>query len=196
MTFRVCLDPGHGGPDKGTHRWGLTESEYVFGICEEVAALIDTYEGMSWCFTRNIEHDPTFRERAAVSESCDFVLSVHVNANQNTDFHAWESYHLKGDSVGRQVAQVLSREAPEPLHSTGRGGRVKLAWNDPADPSDDWLQHPQNVLQQHGPPSVLAELGFASNALDREFLLSRWGRIACVSTLVKGLLYAAEITAG
>jgi N-acetylmuramoyl-L-alanine amidase len=195
-AIRIVLDPGHGGPASSKRNLGTVHGNVTLGpkgfavdgdlvekiITPEVvtitAHMLRHTPGFEVELTRYTDKRVSFAERRRIAKAfrADFFISIHVNANRSPSVRGAETYYLPGCSLGKLAAGVAADSMPRQL----RSGRVIDAYDDPGTKKDDWIQNPISVLEIH-PPSVLIEIGMASNAKDRAFLLDPYGLAECAS---------------
>jgi N-acetylmuramoyl-L-alanine amidase len=94
-TFRVVIDPGHGGKDPGARGRGLVEKDVVLNVSKHLAARLRG-DGIEVFLTRRDDRFLSLEERTAIanSQNADLFLSVHANASPNTALRGVEIYYL------------------------------------------------------------------------------------------------------
>lgn len=95
-TFRVVIDPGHGGKDPGARGFrGLAEKDVVLNVSNLLAARLRG-DGIEVFLTRRDDRFLSLEERTALanSQGADLFLSVHANASSNTALRGVEIYYL------------------------------------------------------------------------------------------------------
>jgi N-acetylmuramoyl-L-alanine amidase len=95
-TFRVVIDPGHGGKDPGARGLrGLVEKDVVLNVSKLLAARLRG-DGVEVFLTRRDDRFLSLEERTAIanSQGADLFLSVHANASSNTALRGVEIYYL------------------------------------------------------------------------------------------------------
>jgi N-acetylmuramoyl-L-alanine amidase len=95
-TFRVVIDPGHGGKDPGARGWrGLAEKDVVLNVSKLLAARLRG-DGVEVFLTRRDDRFLSLEERTAIAnaQGADLFLSVHANASSNTALRGVEIYYL------------------------------------------------------------------------------------------------------
>ncbi|MCW2621146.1 MAG: N-acetylmuramoyl-L-alanine amidase, partial [Frankiales bacterium] len=112
----VVLDPGHGGPDRGSCAYGFDEASIV----EDLAARIEgrlTAVGVRALLTRGSDSCPSEAERAAFANEvgADLVVSLHVDRDPSPRAQGVATYHFgSGDgvfsTVGEKLASLVQRE--------------------------------------------------------------------------------------
>jgi N-acetylmuramoyl-L-alanine amidase len=197
---RVVIDPGHGGHDAGTQgAKGLLEKELVLDVAKRVGKMIEDRMGAEVIYTRT---DDTFiplegRTALANEKKADLFLSIHANSSPVTKIAGVETYYLNFTDA-KDALDVASRENASSqksifelrdiiqkitLHDKAEeskefAGRLQTslyafsAKNFPGSKSRGVKKAPFIVLIGASMPSVLAEIGFLSNAHE-EILLKR-----------------------
>jgi N-acetylmuramoyl-L-alanine amidase len=217
---RVVIDPGHGGKDVGTHGpSGLYEKDVVLDVARRLGALIEDRMGSEVVYTRS---DDTFiplegRTRIANDRKADLFLSIHANSSPYRTAAGVEMYYLNF-TTSKAAMDVAAREnagSSSSIHDL-RGLLEKIALKDKIDESREFagrLQSSLNTLESKGNagsrnrgtktapfivligasmPSVLAEIGFLTNAGDEAMLRKPEYRQKIADALYKGIANYAE----
>jgi N-acetylmuramoyl-L-alanine amidase len=217
---RVVLDPGHGGHDVGTHGpSGLYEKDLVLDISQRLGALIDERLGSEVVYTRE---DDTFipleeRTRIANDHKADLFLSIHANSSPLRSAAGVETYVLNF-TTSRAAMDLAARENADSDRSIFDLQELlqKIALRDKADESREFATHLQTslsalstrsndnaknrgvkkapfvVLIGASMPSVLAEIGFLTNASDEALLRKTEHRQKIAEALYKGIAAYAD----
>jgi N-acetylmuramoyl-L-alanine amidase len=216
---RVVLDPGHGGHDVGTHGpSGLYEKDLVLDISQRLAALIQDRLGSEVLLTRS---DDTFiplegRTKIANDYKADLFLSIHANSSPVKSVTGVETYYLNF-TTSRSALDVASRENAATGSSIFDLKDVleKIALRDKIDESREFASRLQTslfTLTKASPatknrgvkkapfvvligaqmPSVLAEIGFLTNASDEALMRKTEHRQKIAEALYKGIAAYAE----
>lgn len=217
---RVVIDPGHGGKDVGTHGpSGLYEKEVVLDVARRLGALIEDRLGSEVVYTRA---DDTFipleeRPRIANDRKADLFLSIHANSSPYPSAAGVEMYYLNF-TTSKAAMDVAAREnagAAGSIHDL-KDLLQKIALRDKIDESREFaarLQISLSSLEKKGNaesknrglkkapfvvligasmPSVLAEIGFLTNAGDEAMLRKSEYRQKIAEALYKGIANYAE----
>lgn len=178
--MRLCIDPGHGGPDPGATGGSIVEASYCWMMGQKLAASIGVeLPGWEVIFTR--EETPTAKvrleERGDKSRGCDLVISLHCNASASA-LTAGAMVFFWPDSVaGNRVAFSIHDSLPFPLkRRTGPYPATAEHW-----------PRVRNVLRFHAPPAVLVEMGFLTNATDAKHLNTVAVQDKLIESIVKGV---------
>jgi N-acetylmuramoyl-L-alanine amidase len=217
---RVVLDPGHGGRDVGTHGpSGLYEKEVVLDVSRRLGALIEERLGSEVIYTRE---DDTFipleaRTRLANDRKADLFLSIHANSSPFRTAAGVEMYYLNF-TTSKAALDVAAREnagSGSSIHDL-KDLLEKIALKDKIDESREFatrLQSSLSTLETKGNagaknrglkkapfivligasmPSVLAEIGFLTNAGDEALLRKPEYRQKIAEALYKGIANYAD----
>ncbi len=217
---RVVIDPGHGGRDVGTHGpSGLYEKEVVLDIARRLGALIEDRMGSEVIYTRS---DDTFvpleeRTRIANDRKADLFLSIHANSSPIRAVAGVEMYYLNF-TTSKAAMDVAAREnagASSSIYDL-KDLLQKIALKDKIDESREFalrLQTSLSTLETKGNaaaknrglkkapfivligasmPSVLAEIGFLTNAGDEALLRRPEHRQKIAEALYKGIANYAD----
>jgi len=217
---RVVLDPGHGGHDAGTHgASGLCEKDVVLDVAQRLGALIEARLGSEVIYTRT---DDTFipleeRTQIANDRKADLFLSIHANSSPFRTVAGVEAYYLNF-TTSRTALDVATRENASSERSVFDLREVlqKIALKDKIDESREFAARldaslyglssksnpgaknrgvkkaPFVVLIGASMPSVLAEIGFLTNAGDEALLKKPEHRQKIAEALYKGVANYAE----
>jgi N-acetylmuramoyl-L-alanine amidase len=219
---RVVLDPGHGGHDVGTHGpSGLYEKDLVLDVSQRLAALLEDRLGSEVLLTRN---DDTFvslegRTKIANDFKADLFLSIHANSSPVKSVTGVETYYLNF-TTSRTALDVAARENATAESSIFDLKDVleQIALKDKIDESREFATRLQTSLYtltkasaaarnrgvKKAPfvvligaqmPSVLAEIGFLTNAKDEALMRKDEHRQKIAEALYKGIAaYAASLS--
>ncbi len=199
-TFRVLLDPGHGGIDPGAEREGLVEKKIVLDFAITLRDLLRR-EGVDVVMTRDTDVFVSLEARTALAHQADasLFLSIHADALTQGGARGATVYTLSekaSDAASAQLAarhnrsdilagvdlsgaddQVtsvlldLARRETEP-----RSKALAQAIIDGMDAAGGpmnrkpWREAGFSVLKSADIPSVLVEIGFLSSQRDRKNL--------------------------
>jgi len=159
----IVIDAGHGGKDHGAKFENHIEKDIAEAISKKIQAL-DNSEDIEITLLRDTDEFKTLQERvdAINNLNADLVISLHVNQNSNNSVTGIEAFvsedNAKFDVSKTHAAELLSSLSTETLKSRG----VKLA--------------PFFILKKSNSPAVTLELGFLSNANDRNYITSEYGQ--------------------
>jgi N-acetylmuramoyl-L-alanine amidase len=217
---RVVLDPGHGGHDEGTMGpKGLLEKDLVLDVAQRLGKLIEQRMGAEVIFTRT---DDTFiplegRTALANEKMADLFLSIHANSSPARGVTGIETYYLNFTDSQDSLAVAARENASAQktvfeLHDLIQ----KITLHDKAEESREFANRIQTSLQalsarsfpgeknrgvRKAPfvvligaqmPSVLAEIGFLSNAREESLLKRSDYRQKIAEALFKGLSRYAD----
>jgi len=216
---RVVLDPGHGGHDVGTHGpSGLYEKDLVLDVSQRLAMLLQDRLGSEVLLTRN---DDSFvslegRTKIANDHKADLFLSIHANSSPVKSVTGVETYYLNF-TTSRTALDVAARENATAESSIFDLKDVleKIALKDKIDESREFASRLQTslftltkastatknrgvkkapfvVLIGAQMPSVLAEIGFLTNASDEALMRKNEHRQKIAEALYKGIASYAD----
>lgn len=217
---RVVLDPGHGGHDVGTHGpSGILEKDVVLDVAKRLGALLEQRLNTEVIYTRA---DDTYipleqRTQIANDRKADLFLSIHANSSPYRSVAGIETYYLNfttskaaldvaaRENAGSQrtlfdLKDVLQKIALKDKIDESRefAARVDTALyglsakNNPGGKNRGVKKAPFVVLIGASMPSVLAEIGFLTNAGDEALLRKAEYRQKIAEALYKGIAAYAE----
>ncbi|MDR0970826.1 MAG: N-acetylmuramoyl-L-alanine amidase [Bacteroidales bacterium] len=94
-TFKVVIDPGHGGDKPGAIGRKSQEKDVALAVGIKVGELIKEYlKDVEVIFTRNSDKDVDLikRSQLANKEKADIFVSIHCNASKNYDATGTETF--------------------------------------------------------------------------------------------------------
>jgi N-acetylmuramoyl-L-alanine amidase len=217
---RVVLDPGHGGHDVGTHGpSGLNEKDLVLDVAQRLGTLIEDRMGSEVIYTRSEDTFIPLEERTAIANQhkADLFLSIHANSSPYRSAAGVETYILNF-TTSKTALDVAARENASSERSVFdlKETLNKIALKDKIDESREFatrlqtalwaISAKQNVAAQNrgvkkAPfvvligaqmPSVLAEIGFLTNAGDEALLRKNEQRQKIAEALYKGIAAYAD----
>ncbi len=220
---RIVLDPGHGGHDTGTvGPEGLREKDLVLDVAKRLGALIEDRMGSEVIYTRT---DDTFiplerRTEIANEAKADLFLSIHANSSPMRSAAGVETYYLSF-TTSKTALDLAAREnagSEETIYDL-QDLLQKIALKDKVEESRDFAARVQTslfalsaksnthakdrgikkapfvVLIGANMPSVLAEIGFISNAHDEGTMKRTEYRERIAEALFKGVSgYASTLS--
>ena len=195
---RVVIDAGHGGHDEGTHGMhGLIEKELVLDVALRLGKLVEDRLGAEVVYTRRDDTFVSLEGRTALANEkrADLFISIHANSSPVPHISGMETYYLNFPS-SKDAADVASRENATSdksifelrdlvqkitLHDKSEeskefAGRVQASLyafstrNFPAEKNRGVKKAPFVVLIGASMPSILAEIGFLTNAKEEALL--------------------------
>ena len=116
--FKVVLDAGHGGHDKGASYHGFLESQIALSVTLKVGKILEKNAGIDVIYTRDTDVFVELNERAHIANknNASIFVSIHCNANANTSAEGYETYvmgmHRNASNleVAKQENQVVTME--------------------------------------------------------------------------------------
>ena len=195
---RVVVDPGHGGSDQGTAgRHGLMEKELVLDVAKRLGKLIEERMGSEVIYTRMDDSFVPLHARTEIAneKKADLFLSIHANFSPHPKIGGIDVYYLNFT----RSADALDLAARENASSEKSVFELRdliqtITLHDKIEESKEFASRVQGALQtfetrynteakdrgvKKAPfvvligakmPSVLAEIGFLSNAREEQLL--------------------------
>ncbi len=220
---RVVIDPGHGGHDQGTEGpHGLLEKELVLDVAQRVGKLIEQKMGAEVIYTRTDDTYVPLEGRTALAneKKADLFLSIHANSSPVPRIAGVETYYLNFTNA-REALDVASRENASSQKSVFELQDIiqKITLHDKAEESREFASRMQASLYSFSAryfpgtrnrgvkkapfvvligahmPSILAEIGFLSNAREEALLKRPDYRQRLAEALFRGVQrYAATLS--
>lgn len=217
---RVVIDPGHGGHDHGTSgAKGLIEKELVLDVALRLGRLIQSRLGAEVFYTRTTDTFVPLETRTAIAneKKADLFLSIHANSSPLPRIAGVETYYLNFTD-SRDALDVASRENASSQKSVFelRDLIQKITLHEKIEESKEFATRVQASLYSFSSrsvqgarnrgvkkapfivliganmPSVLAEIGFLSNAREEALLKRPDHRDKLAEALFKGVSRYAE----
>jgi len=212
---RIVIDAGHGGHDEGTSGpHGVLEKDVVLDVALRLAKLVETRLGTEVVLTRGDDTFIPLTERTAIANErkADLFLSIHANSSPAPAVAGTETFFLNFTS-NPAALDVASRENAGSDKSVGelRDLIQSITLNDKITESQSLAQTVQSsiyaqaarsnaaarnrgvkrapfvVLIGASMPSILAEIGFLTNARDEANLAKPEYRQKIAEALYKGV---------
>lgn len=212
---RIVIDAGHGGHDQGTIGTnGLLEKDVVLDVALRLSKLVQSKMGAEVVLTRSDDTFIPLQDRTAIANDhkADLFLSIHANSSPTPSVAGTETFFLNFTNATGPL-DVAARENAGSDKSVGELKDLiqSITLNDKIAESETFAQTIQNsifaqaaksnpgarnrgvkrapfvVLIGASMPSVLAEIGFLSNARDEANLSKPEYRQKIAESLFKGL---------
>jgi N-acetylmuramoyl-L-alanine amidase len=221
---RVVLDPGHGGHDTGTvGPEGLREKDLVLDVAQRLGRLIEEKMGSEVIFTRSDDTFVPLERRTEIANEAkaDLFLSIHANSSPLRTAAGVETFYLNF-TTSKSALDLAARENAGSQMSVYELQDLlqKIALKDKVEESREFATRVQSALYtlsarpvdarskdrgvKKAPfvvligasmPSVLAEIGFISNAHDESIMRREDYRQRTAEALYKGLSsYASSLS--
>jgi len=220
---RIVIDPGHGGHDVGTTGpEGLREKDLVLDVATRLGELIESRMGSEVIFTRSDDTFVSLSRRTAMANDAkaDLFLSIHANSSTLRSAAGVETYYLNF-TTSKSALEVAARENAGSQKTIFELQDLleKIALKDKVEESREFASRIQSslfsvsakndvhardrgvkrapfvVLIGASMPSVLAEIGFISNAHDEGIMRRSEYRQRLAEALYKGLAsYASTLS--
>jgi len=121
--MKVCLDPGHGGPDDGASGNGIIEKKRNLDVALALRVALRN-RGHEVVMTRTSDTDfspgvtpganpITTRGKFSVAQKSDIFVSVHHDANDSPNFRGCSSFYWPGCSNGYDLASSITTRIHE-----------------------------------------------------------------------------------
>ena len=218
---RVVIDPGHGGHDNGTEgAKGLLEKDLVLDVSKRLGKLIEERLQAEVIYTRSDDTFIPLEGRTALAneKKADLFLSIHANSSPAAPkVSGVETYYLNF-TESKDALDVASRENASSQKSVFELRDIiqKITLHDKAEESREFASRiqaslfafsarsfpsernrgvrkaPFVVLIGANMPSVLAEIGFLSNAREEALLKKPDYRQKLAEALFRGVQRYAD----
>jgi N-acetylmuramoyl-L-alanine amidase len=170
--INVVIDAGHGGSDFGATLSEIKEKEIVAAISKKIE-LLNQNQNVTIHFTRLEDYNLTLKERVNQINKLqpDLMISIHVNSTKNTTVHGYEVYvsdktetYEKSNELAEKFTDLFSKNTKLRFRGIKKG--------------------PFFVLKNSDCPSLLLDLGFLSNTIDKDYITSENGQNEMAQNIV------------
>ena len=161
-SFKVVIDPGHGGRDSVTRAGNILEKNLVLDISLAIKEQLQK-NGIEVVLTRETDEFLSLSSRAAIPG--DIFVSIHANAVADSIGPSVRSM-IKGMEIYTSVSENL-------VKSTLLATAFKSHFSSLPGLSFRGIKRKKLAVLNRDSPSILIELGFLSNEEDLAFLVNR-----------------------
>ncbi len=154
--INVVIDVAHGGTDAGATIKDISEKQLVEQLSKKIKS---SNQNVKIHFTRNEDKTLSLQERTDFINSLkpDLVLSIHINANRDSNKSGLEIYTFQENKFAEkstEIAKELSSKLSE--NDFLKMNKIKTA--------------PFFILKRANAPAIIIELGYLSNENDFKYL--------------------------
>ncbi len=184
-SVTIVIDPGHGGYDGGSI--GADEQtyekdlnlEYSLQIGKELETLnpnlhiiyTRTSDTVTW--PENEEEDLIARVEFAKEQNAQYFLSVHFNAQEESDDFGYAGFIRKNDTVSKYIYNRIASN----LEKQGWSLNTGIGYSD---------DYPLYVVSEQDIPSLLFEVGYISNYSELQSLLKDGNKKMICKAIAQG----------
>lgn len=169
-SYKVFIDPGHGGLDNGSSYYGYKEDALNLQISKKLESKL-MLEGINVDMSRYDDTYVSLSKRVIKSNDsdADIFISVHQNAALNTNANGIETYYLGEED--KDLANTIHKSLINYTNANDRGIRIGNF----------------QVLRDNNKPSILLECGFLSNPSESYKLNTKDYQDKLVDAIVDGI---------
>ncbi|MBZ9684952.1 N-acetylmuramoyl-L-alanine amidase [Clostridium estertheticum] len=178
-TFKIVIDPGHGGYDPGAvGAMGTQEKAIVLQISFKIGDIL-IRNGVETVYTREIDKTQSLQEKCDVSNNAkpDFFVSIHANA-ATPSASGIETYYSSGSAAGQKLAQTVQTELINTMGRLDRGIKTANFY----------------VLNNTDATAILVETSFVSNLEEEKLLITDDYQNKLALAISTGILKTLGIT--
>lgn len=213
--FRVLIDPGHGGKDKGAKGFGLFEKNLALKVATHVVRNLATKKKKSpfhvqASLTRFDDRFIKLSERAEMANNwnADLFVSIHANWSPAKRARGYEVYFLSAEASDEATNKVVAAENVDAVQAPVQSDILKILKDvrlthhvhESAHFAESlyhslskWIkpnvravrQGPFAVLSGTQMPAVLIEIGYVSNVYDANQLANQ-GYLKRIADAISG----------
>ena len=110
-VFTVVVDAGHGGIDPGAERSGVREADVMLLLAREVAAGLNTVDGVRAVLTRDDDSFVPLNARMTIARTAgaDLFISLHADALEEDEAEGASIYTLAAGGGDTASARMVER---------------------------------------------------------------------------------------
>ncbi|GCD08435.1 N-acetylmuramoyl-L-alanine amidase [Clostridium tagluense] len=189
-TYKVVIDPGHGGGDSGAVGVkGTQEKDVVLKISFKIGDIL-VKNGVETVYTRKNDNIPysTSNQARNLQDKCDvsnnakpdYFVSIHANSFDSSTVSGIETFYFSGSSAGEKLAQNVQTEL---IKATGRKDRkIKPVTTE------------LYVIRNTDATAILVETSFLSNLEEERLLKTEDYQNKLAKAISTGILKSLGIT--
>ncbi len=169
----IVIDAGHGGTDGGVTVDEIKEKEIAFTITKKVQFM---NKDKNYVFVLLREEDEFLSLEDRISRlkelKPDLLISLHLNMDKDSTKNGAEIYIGKKNPFlekSKSIAQSVLATFPENILQR------------------EVIESNMYILNNADCPAILIEMGYLTNAKDKEYLTSVTGQTELAETIVKNL---------
>jgi len=182
----IAIDPGHGGYDPGA-TWGkLKEKEINLAMAKMLKANLEA-KGAKVILTRDGDYNHAIKGLHGLeakrydlkqridlvhSSKADILLTIHVNSSKNTNSAGAETFYHPKSQQGKILAEAIQEELRKVP-----GMKKRIA-----------KQSTFYMLRNTKIPAVLVEIGYLSNARERNNLQKESYLMTLTEKITQGII--------
>ncbi|MGP8200074.1 MAG: N-acetylmuramoyl-L-alanine amidase family protein [Limisphaerales bacterium] len=193
----ICLDPGHGGKDKGEVDGRHYEKKYALLLAREVEKLLKQ-EGLQVLLTRDSDDFVQLPDRTLMArrQGADLFVSLHYNSAPEHAVGGLEVYcetpagiNSSGEGGGKGLHPPEAGNAHDGQNALLGYEILKSLVNAGMPFEDRGLKRSRfEVLREASMPAVLIEGGFMSNPADARNIYDTASRKRMAQAIAEGIL--------
>ena len=166
----VVIDAGHGGKDAGAIGGNVKEKDITLDVSKRVEKILKQ-KGYDVKMTRVDDTFVSLEDRVDISESFnpDIFVSIHVNSSVRPEITGVETHYYHQESI--ELAQTVHSSFASAVQSPNRG----------------LFKSKFYVINHTTSPAILIEIGFISNADERNQLISEKRKEATAKSIADGI---------
>ena len=175
------IDAGHGGHDTGCEFGTVYEKDINLAVAKELGALVKkNISGVRVVFTRDKNTTLSLQQRCDIANQAgaELFISIHVNSASNLFARGTESFYatnvpLKGSQAGKSelLALLMQKHYLKNGREVSRGVKKRELY----------------VCEHTNMPSVLTEIGFITNSVERDYITSKAGQAELAKSIYDAL---------
>lgn len=173
-TYKVVIDPGHGGTDVGsTGSSGKQEKDFTLSVSKKVKKLLEQEPQIEVFMTRTddsfISQESRFRPKYANKLNADVFISIHGNTFSDPSVSGTETFYYHSNSL--RLAEILQKQVVEATGFRDRGKKKGDLF----------------VVKDTKMPAALIEVGYLTNPQDESKMWTDDFQSRVAASIVEGI---------
>lgn len=173
-TYKVVIDPGHGGTDVGSEgASGKQEKNFTLSVSKKVEELLEQEPQIEVFMTRTddsfISQESRFRPKYANDLDADLFISIHGNTFSDSSVSGTETFYYHKNS--RRLAEILQKQVVEATGFRDRGEKKGDLF----------------VVKDTKMPAALIEVGYLTNPQDETKMWTDDFQTRVATSIVEGI---------
>jgi len=182
----IVIDPGHGGYDPGAIHGSILEKDINLSISQKLKKYLED-AGAKVILTRSGDYnyaikglhgleakryDLKKRVEMAQQEKANILITLHVNSVRKVTYQGAETFYHPISQEGKTLALAIQEELLSIPDMKKREAKMSLCY----------------MLRCSKMPSVLVEVGYLSNPMERKLLLENKYRDLLAEKIAAGVI--------
>ena len=160
--FRLVIDAGHGGTDKGSTFESIYEKDINLSIAKKIQSF-SKGKNVEVILVREDDKEVSLKDRITMINNLnpDLLLSIHINNSLDSKANGTEIYYSKANEFYKRALNYADKIISNSVDEIQMKGLKEANFT---------------ILKNTKCPALMVEVGFLSNMENRGFLTSDEGQ--------------------